>query len=81
MFHGFFLVVERGFFGRVLEKIWQPLRHGYTLVVVMISWVLFRAIDLGHSFDYLRVLFGMGTGDGLLYHTGLFINPGLPDNP
>src|SRR6185295_9756162 len=40
LFHGAFLVLERGPAGRGLETLWSPARHVYLMLVVMIGWVL-----------------------------------------
>lgn len=53
MFHGTFLLIERIGFDRVLSKVWKPIRIGYTLLVVMIGWVFFRADNLTAAIDYL----------------------------
>lgn len=72
LYHGFFLLLERLGFGELLERLWRPLRHGYVLLVVLISWVFFRADSLGGALSYLRAMFG-GVGDGNgLYHLGLY---------
>ena len=34
--------------------------HVYTLFLVLISWVLFRANSLEHALDYMKYMFGMG---------------------
>jgi alginate O-acetyltransferase complex protein AlgI len=36
--------------------LWQPLRHVYTLLIVMFSLVFFRSRDLAHARDYLSAL-------------------------
>ena len=60
-FHGFFLIVERVGLGKLLERCWPPLAHGYALLVVGVGWVFFRSADLPSSFHYLAALFGHGT--------------------
>jgi alginate O-acetyltransferase complex protein AlgI len=65
LFHGFFLVLERIWLGNILNKIWKPLRHFYTLFVVLISWVFFRADSISQSFDYLKTMFGFCDSDTL----------------
>jgi len=59
-FHGFFLIVERIGLGKLLERCWPPLAHGYALLVVGIGWVFFRSADLPSSFHYLAALSGHG---------------------
>ena len=54
MFHGLFLLLERIGLEKILTKAWKPIRIGYTLLVVMIGWVFFRATDLNHAIGYLN---------------------------
>jgi alginate O-acetyltransferase complex protein AlgI len=57
LFHGFFMVVERLGFEKVLEKTWKPLANLYTLLVVIFAWVLFRADTLDHALNYWQAMF------------------------
>ena len=57
LFHGTFIVIERVGFDKILSKLWTPIQHFYTLFVVLIGWVLFRAEDLGATFSYLKRMF------------------------
>ena len=52
LWHGFFLVLERWKLGKVLEKIPAVFLHGYTLLVIMIGWVFFRAETLPDAWQY-----------------------------
>jgi alginate O-acetyltransferase complex protein AlgI len=68
--HGGLLAVERlagkrGLFSRLP----RPARVGGTFFLVLISWVFFRADDLGRAIAYLADMFGLGgveAGAGLL---------------
>jgi alginate O-acetyltransferase complex protein AlgI len=77
LFHGFFLVIERTKFGVLLENLWRPLRHMYTLLVVMVGWVFFRADNLNHAIEYLKNMFGMGLGQSD-YYVSMFLTNELP---
>ncbi|MCE3226147.1 MAG: alginate O-acetyltransferase [Bacteroidetes bacterium] len=57
LFHGFFLLAERIFLEKVLERSWKPLANLYTLLVVMFAWVLFRVDDLSQGLHYWRAMF------------------------
>lgn len=57
LFFGAFLILERGSFGRVLEKIPKWLCWVYVMLIVLISWVFFRANDLNHAINYLGAMF------------------------
>ncbi|MHC4261633.1 MAG: MBOAT family O-acyltransferase [Planctomycetota bacterium] len=60
-YHGLFLVLERRGLGGVLQGLPRVLRHGYTLLVVLFGWLLFRADDLGHAVEYAGAMFGAGS--------------------
>lgn len=57
LFHGLLLVIERAGFGRLLERSWRPLRHVYVLLLVMISWVLFRSETFTSAWAMLGRMF------------------------
>ena len=58
MWHGFFLVIERLGMDKVLAKCWKPITHVYTMLVVMIGWVYFRAENFEAGTLYVKSLFG-----------------------
>lgn len=58
LFHGIFLVLERKWLGKVLEQNkFKLFNHIYTLLVVMIGWVFFRADNLNYALGYLKQMF------------------------
>ena len=59
LYHGFFLVLERTRFGKLQAKLPQSLRHFYTIVVVMVGWVIFRANSFTTAGDFLRAMSGL----------------------
>ncbi|MTI29987.1 MBOAT family O-acyltransferase, partial [Xanthovirga aplysinae] len=63
LFHGTFLVIERTGLGKKLQKVWAPIQHLYTLLVVIVGWVFFRAEDLGTAFLYLKRMFWYSSGN------------------
>lgn len=74
LFHGFFLVIERWQVAKVLNK--NPIKllnHLYTLLVVMIGWVFFRAETLWQAFAYIKIMF-IPTEANLEYNASLFMN-------
>lgn len=56
LFHGCFLVLERIF---PIEKFlrFRLLQSVYTLLIVIVAWVFFRAENLGNACDYLSRMF------------------------
>lgn len=54
LLYGVFLILERWKLGELLEWLPKVLRHIYTLLIVMIGWVFFRAETLPDAWNYLR---------------------------
>jgi alginate O-acetyltransferase complex protein AlgI len=56
LIHGFFLLLES--YGIIrTDKMWKPLRHIYTLLIVILSFVLFRADNFNQALDFLGSMF------------------------
>lgn len=58
LWHGLFMLIERVGFGKILKKIPLFFSHAYTLVVVLIGWILFRADSFRNAITYLQSMFG-----------------------
>lgn len=54
---GVFLVIEQSGFRRNLQKWWRPLQHIYTLLIVLLAWVFFRAETMDEALTYLVRMF------------------------
>ncbi len=74
LFHGFFLIVERGRFGTWMANQWIPFQHLYALLVVVVGWVFFRLNTLSEAWGYLRVMMGAGLPGEHPYDFVDFIN-------
>lgn len=74
LYYGVFLVLERLGLGDALDKSPRPVRHVYTLVVVLGSWVLFRAATLGDAIGYLGALVGLSGGTGVTDGVGIYLD-------
>lgn len=57
MYHGLFQLLERGKFGRLLEKCNTGIRRIYTLIVVLFGWIFFRAENLTAAIKYIGNMF------------------------
>ena len=67
LYHGFFLVIERLFLGKLLEKCkFKFINWIYMMLVVMIGWVIFRTDDLRSAYHMLKLMFGMSTASSSL---------------
>ncbi len=58
--HGAFLVLERLGLDRLLARLPAALQHGYVMLLVMVTWVFFRSDGVGHAFNHLAAMFGLG---------------------
>lgn len=64
LYHGFFSILERLFLGKALEK--NPVKiinHIYTMLVVCIGWVLFRADNLHQAYNLIKQMFVYAPGN------------------
>ncbi len=73
VYHGLFLIIERAFLNVWLRWLWRPLRHIYTLFVVLVGWVIFRSEDLAHAVYYLAAMVGSATAS----HSTEYVVAGL----
>ena len=56
------LLGEKFLWGQYLEKLPSLIRWVYTMAAVILSWVLFRSVDLAQAWAYLGAMFGQTTG-------------------
>jgi alginate O-acetyltransferase complex protein AlgI len=75
MYHGLFLVAERAGLASLLSRIGREFRHVYTLLVVVVGWVLFRSETVAAALSQLEAMIGRGAGDGIRYHVWLYLQP------
>ena len=62
LFHGLFMIIERLGFGKILKKLPKIVGWLYTMLVVLIGWVFFRAETLTDAFEYLGAMFSFSGG-------------------
>lgn len=62
-YHGLFLVLDKMFLLKVLNKIGGFFSTIFTFIVVMIGWVLFRSETLEFALQYIRKLFSFTTAN------------------
>ncbi|MBE9489616.1 MAG: MBOAT family protein [Bacteroidetes bacterium] len=56
IFHGFFLASEHMGFSNILCRAWRPIQHLYVLLVIITSWVFFRADTLTQAMNYFSAM-------------------------
>lgn len=74
LFHGGFLVLERLRWGRLIASAPAWLRHVYTLGVVMVGWVLFRAETWTAAKGLLRAMAGFPAAADSVHHLGMYLD-------
>lgn len=74
MFHGLLLVTERIGLGRWLTRVPRVVRHIYTLLMVLIGWVFFRADSVPAALQFLSAMAGLGQGDTVSYNVWMYLN-------
>lgn len=62
LYYGVILIIEKYILGKVLDRAPRLLKHVYTLFLVNLGWVLFSNTDFTQMTDFLRDMFGVGTG-------------------
>ncbi|MBR2067632.1 MAG: MBOAT family protein, partial [Solobacterium sp.] len=60
LFYGLILILEKQFLYERLKKLPSYISHIYTLLIVLIAWVLFAFTDLQQGLHYLAMMFGKG---------------------
>jgi alginate O-acetyltransferase complex protein AlgI len=74
LYYGFFLILERLGLGLLLARVWRPLRHAYSMLVVSVGWVFFRIQDLHDAMRYVASLFGFCVGGGQEYCVEMYLD-------
>ncbi len=75
LFHGAFLVLERGPFGGWLGRWPRVVQHAYTLLVVMAGWVLFRVENLAEAGIFFSALAGFAEGRSAVRPLAMYCTP------
>lgn len=76
LWHGLFLIIERTSFSKLLGRLPKVIQHIYTMLVVVVGLVFFRADDLSHAVDYIGKMFSVTTGsvESIVFEPSNFIN-------
>ncbi len=59
--YGLVIIIEKLFLGKLLEKIPSFFSWLYTIVLVILGWVLFDTADISTALGYMGAMFGGGT--------------------
>ena len=56
--YGVFIIIEKLFLGNILKKIPSAISWLYTMLLVVLGWVLFVTPDISTAFSYMGAMFG-----------------------
>lgn len=79
IWHGIFILLERfltskGTIGKKNNVVTSALGWIYTMLVVILGWVLFGIVDVAQFADYLAVMFGANAGSFTAYGLRYYLN-------
>lgn len=60
LYFGILIFLEKLWLGKILTKVPDIIAHGYTMILVIVSWVFFEVINLKEALNYIGVMFGVG---------------------
>lgn len=67
VFFGIFLMIEKTYkFGEIYEKVPKFFRWLYSILIIMIAWVIFRSGSLNQAGYILKAVVGLGGGSSTL---------------
>lgn len=74
-YYGILLGIEHlGVRKKFKKKIPLIARIVITQFFVLMGWVLFRSMDIGYSYQYMKAMFGFAEGEGIAIRAGYFLN-------
>lgn len=65
LFHGFFMLLERVGFDKILKRIPSIFQHIYMLLIVVFGWVLFRIENWSDAIFLQKTMLGFNESDSL----------------
>jgi alginate O-acetyltransferase complex protein AlgI len=77
LLHGAFLILERLGLSQVLARLPAPVGWAYTVLIVMVGWVFFRADSAAGAWAMLGAMAGFGAGDPTPYQVSWYFTPEL----
>ena len=60
LYYGVFIILEKAFLEKLLDRLPKIFRHIYLLFIVVIGWVFFRADNISQAMNFIKVMMGLG---------------------
>ena len=72
MYFGVILIIEKTFLLNLMEKIPSVFRHIYSIILILIGWVIFEFESVSKMGDYILSMFGI-KGAGFVNSEAMFM--------
>lgn len=60
LYFALILILEKLFLLKLLDRAWRPLRYLYSLLLIVVGWVIFNSPGIGQAAAYLGAMFSFG---------------------
>ena len=77
LWHGLFLTIERIGLMSLLSRSPAIVRHIYTMLAVMVGWVLFRSETIGGAGSFMAAMIGHGRGNNITLPIEQYATPSV----
>ncbi len=77
LIYGAFLVMEQLGLEKKMRKLWRPLRHIYTILIVMLAWIFFRAATFQEAFGVVKGMLGINGINSGEFEYYRYVTPGF----
>ena len=76
LWHGLFIIIEKatGFAKKEGGRVFTAAKHGYTILVFLFGWVLFRADNVNYGLKYIRRMLGLYRRDNITFDTAYYVD-------
>ncbi|MDF1819404.1 MAG: MBOAT family protein [Immundisolibacteraceae bacterium] len=65
LYHGIFLILERGYYGNIIHKTPSICRKFITIIIVIFGWVIFRSDTFSQALNYIFIMLGFSDNNHL----------------
>ncbi|MBZ9687064.1 MBOAT family protein [Clostridium estertheticum] len=59
LYFGFFIFIEKTLLGKLLERLPKCISNLYTMIIVIVGWVIFDNNKLSDAINYIKIMFGL----------------------
>lgn len=72
--HGLLIAIEGTLLRKSLKKCPRFIKHLYSFMAIMLTWVFFRTATLSSARDYFKALLGFSQGDGVIAYASYYLD-------